>query len=77
MCSKDEFVKAITKIGITGFTEQNLKELFDLYDEDESGELSYKELVGTLYGNSSVTSGTSNKREDDRNTKKSQLAKEE
>lgn len=77
MCSKEEFVKAITKIGITGFTDQNLKELFDLYDEDGSSELSYKEFVGSLYGNSSMTSGTANKREDDRNTKKNQLAKDE
>jgi Ca2+-binding EF-hand superfamily protein len=77
MCSRDEFVKAITKIGITGFTDQNLRELFDLYDEDGSEELSYKELVGGLYGNHSMAKGNEKKKEDDRNTKKNQLAKEE
>ena len=54
-CSKDEFLKAITKIGITGFTDNNLAEVFESYDEDKSGELDYKELVGSLYGNSSIS----------------------
>ena len=48
-CSKDEFLKAITKIGITGFSEENLLELFDVYDVDGSGELDYKEFVGGLF----------------------------
>jgi Ca2+-binding EF-hand superfamily protein len=77
MCSKEEFVKAITKIGITGFTEQNLRELFDIYDEDGSGELSYKEFVGCLYDNTSIAKGTDKRRDDDRNTKKAQLAKDD
>jgi Ca2+-binding EF-hand superfamily protein len=51
--------------------------LFDLYDEDGSNELSYKEFVGCLYGNTSITKGTDKKRDDDRNTKKSQLAKDD
>jgi hypothetical protein len=53
-CSKEEFLKAITKIGISGFSDQNLLEIFDCYDEDESGELEYKEFVGGLYGNTSI-----------------------
>ena len=53
-CSKDEFLKAITKIGITGFSEENLLELFDVYDFDGSGELDYKEFVGGLFGNNSI-----------------------
>ena len=53
-CSKDEFLKAITKIGITGFSEENLLELFDVYDVDGSGELDYKEFVGGLFGNNSI-----------------------
>jgi len=54
-CSKEEFLNAISKIGITGFTDKNLLELFDSYDEDSSGELDYKEFVGALYGNSSIS----------------------
>lgn len=54
-CSKDEFLKAITKIGISGFTDKDLLELFDKYDADQSGELDYKEFVGSLYGNTSIS----------------------
>jgi len=57
-CSKDEFLKAIQKIGITGFTEQNLEELFEAYDSNKNGSLDYKELVGSLYGNESLASTT-------------------
>ena len=39
-CSKNEFIKAINKIGITGLTEENLEEMFDVYDVDGSGEVS-------------------------------------
>ena len=54
MCSMDEFLKAIMKIGITGFSEENLRELFNQYDVDKSGELDYKEFVGILYSNNSI-----------------------
>ncbi len=36
-------------MGITGFSEENLRELFNQYDIDKSGELDYKELVGILF----------------------------
>ena len=54
-CSREEFLKAISKIGITGFTDKNLLDLFDVYDVDGSGELDYKEFVGSLYSNSSIS----------------------
>lgn len=53
-CSQKEFLKAITKIGITGFSEANLSDIFTLYDVDGSGELDYKEFVGGLFGNNSI-----------------------
>lgn len=56
-CSKDEFHKAIAKIGISGFTEKNLNELFDLYDQEDNGSLSYKELVGAIFSNNSLSKG--------------------
>lgn len=49
--SRKEFVKAINKIGITGLTEENIEELFDVYDLDGSGEIDYKEFTGILFGN--------------------------
>ena len=42
------------KIGITGFNEKDLSELFKIYDKDNSGYLDYKEFVGILYSNNSI-----------------------
>ncbi len=61
-CSKDEFQKAITKIGVTGFTDKNLEEIFESYDLNHNINLDYKEFCGALYGNNSV----SNKPEDEK-----------
>ena len=30
-------------------------DLYDVYDSDRSGDLNYKEFVGSLYGNSSIS----------------------
>jgi len=59
-CSKDEFLKAISKIGITGFSDNNLSELFTIYDVDNSGEIDYKEFVGMLYSNNSISNEKKN-----------------
>ena len=59
-CSKDEFLKAISKIGITGFSDNNLGELFTIYDVDNSGEIDYKEFVGMLYSNNSISNEKKN-----------------
>jgi Ca2+-binding EF-hand superfamily protein len=76
-CSKDEFLKAITKIGISGFSDQNLLELFDAYDADESGELDYKEFVGALYGNTSIAKKNDEGSNKKSNTKKSLINQQE
>jgi hypothetical protein len=33
----------------------NVNELFDMYDTEQNGSLSYKELVGGIFGNNSLT----------------------
>jgi Ca2+-binding EF-hand superfamily protein len=48
-CEKDEWVKSLNKIGITGFNEQKLLSLFDGYDKNNSGGLDYKEFVTAVY----------------------------
>lgn len=54
-CSQEEWLKAITKIGITGFTDKNLLDLHEIYDSDKSGDVDYKEFIGALYGNTSIS----------------------
>ena len=50
-CSQNEFIKTINKIGITGFTDDDINELFKKYDKDNSGYLDYKEFISILYPN--------------------------
>jgi len=59
-CSKDEFLKAITKIGITGFSDKNLLELFDLYDSNQNETLDYKEFSGILFDPNRNTGNVAN-----------------
>jgi len=42
------------KIGITGFTEQNIASLFDQYDTEKVGKINYKDFIGILFNNPSV-----------------------
>ena len=48
-CEKDEWIKSLNKIGITGFNEQKLLSLFEAYDLNSSGGLDYKEFVNAVY----------------------------
>jgi len=48
-CDKDEFLKALNKIGITGFNDSKLLELFDVYDENKNGSLDYKEFTKVVF----------------------------
>lgn len=59
-CSISEFLKAITTIGITGFSESDLEQIFNLYDTNGSGELDYKEFVGGIFSNNSVNNESRN-----------------
>lgn len=62
-CSKDEWLKALTKIGVTGFTEPKLLELFEAYDEDKSGNLDYKEFTKAIYNDGEEEEKPSPKKE--------------
>lgn len=48
-CEKEEWLKALQKLGITGFNDQKLLELFELYDLNKNGAIDYKEFVKALY----------------------------
>jgi calcyphosin len=61
-CSPEEWLKALTKIGVTGFNDDKLMELFKQYDSDNSGEIDYKEFVKVVYSDDDVVEekGTTN-----------------
>lgn len=46
--SRDEFRAALPLIGITGYLPEEVDALFDSFDPDGSGELTYRELFQTL-----------------------------
>lgn len=48
-CSPDEFIKAIAKLGVSGFDNKQLIEIFNFYDSNKNGELDYKEFAASLY----------------------------
>ena len=54
LCDKQNFIKTVMKIGITGFTENNLSSIFDLYDIEKAGKINYKDFIGNLYNNPSI-----------------------
>ena len=57
------------KIGITGFNEKDLSELFKIYDKDNSGYLDYKEFVGILYSNNSIMNERRGNKDENSNIK--------
>ena len=54
LCDRDTFLKAVMKIGITGYSEQNIISVFDFYDTDNTGKINYKDFIGILYNNPSI-----------------------
>ena len=54
LCDKENFIKTVMKIGITGFTEKNLSSIFELYDTENEGKINYKDFIGNLYNNPSI-----------------------
>ncbi|CAG9332419.1 unnamed protein product [Blepharisma stoltei] len=48
--SKQEWVRAIEKIGVIVDDPQQLDELFDIYDESKDGFLDYREFIASIFG---------------------------
>ena len=51
----DCFLKTINKIGVTSFDDDEIKEMFYLYDTENTGEIDYKEFVSELFSNKSLS----------------------
>ena len=54
LCNEREFIQTIQKIGISGFSDENLSQIFKFYDKDNSGKISYKEFTGILFNNQTI-----------------------
>lgn len=63
-CSKEEFTKAIAKLGVTGFNDSQLLEIFNSYDTNKNGELDYKEFAASIYGEEEETNGNQGDKKD-------------
>lgn len=47
--NREEWKRAIQKLGITSISDENLIKLHELYDANQNGSLDYKEFIVTLY----------------------------
>ena len=54
LCDKQSFIKTVMKIGITGFKEEDIGSIFEVYDSENSGRINYKDFIGILYNNPSI-----------------------
>ena len=53
VCDQKKFIQTLLKIGITGFSDENLKEIYNFYSNGKN-KIDYKEYVGQLYNNQSI-----------------------
>lgn len=51
----DCFLKTINKIGVTSFDDEEIKEMFYIYDTENIGEIDYKEFASELFLNRSLS----------------------
>ena len=51
----DSFLKTVKKIGITSLNDEEIFEIFSLFDTEKKGEIDYREFVSELFGNKSLS----------------------
>ena len=51
----DTFLKTVKKIGITSLNDEEIYEIFSLFDTEKKGEIDYREFVSELFGNKSLS----------------------
>ena len=59
LCSLNDFIKTISRIGISGFDENDLKTIFYSYSINNEGYLNYWEFIGTIFKNKSIIRSSS------------------
>ena len=48
--TKTQWIQGILRTGLTGFSESDLDSLFILYDQNNTGQIDYKNFCSFLYG---------------------------
>ena len=51
----ETFLKTVKKIGITSFEDDEIIEIFSLFDTNKQGVIDYRELVSDLFSNKSLS----------------------
>ena len=51
----ETFLKTVKKIGITSFDDDEIIEIFNIFDTNNKGEIDYREFVSELFGNKSLS----------------------
>jgi Ca2+-binding EF-hand superfamily protein len=51
----ETFLKTVKKIGLTSFDDNEIIEIFNLFDTNKKGEIDYREFVSELFGNKSLS----------------------
>ena len=59
LCSFNDFINTLNRIGISGFDENDLKSIFYSYTINNEGNLNYLEFIGTLFKNKSIIRSSS------------------
>ena len=49
------FLKTINKIGVTSFEDDEIIEMFHIFDKEDTGEIDYKEFASELFSNKSLS----------------------
>ena len=51
----ETFLKTVKKIGITSFEDEEIIEIFSLFDTNKQGVIDYREFVSDLFSNKSLS----------------------
>ncbi len=58
ICNKSQWIKTIGKIGLSGFSERELSQIFDVYDLQGKGFMEYRSFITELFSPKSKISQT-------------------
>ena len=54
-CTPEQFMKSLIRVGINSVNEDNLTEIFSLYDTEGSGYISYRDFISSVFNQTPYT----------------------